>query len=301
MSIAAASAPQGLDLRPVAQGLAATRAAEFRERLGSGSAPVFVLIDPLLGDPLMSEPLPEGLSLKDLDDRRSSAWGRASHVLQLPPGVVLDSKLAPYLVEMDGRQDPWLATTIGWAVEETLASWATMPTEGHPHRIGGWLQSAAFTPTLVSQLSAWLALSTETATRARYLRVADRRVWSLAVHVLGADHVARRLAPVQSWHWLDAHAAWQHLDATMDAEVQAADPQPLARFSRAQWSVMAQGPAIHQHMACEQSGRVMATHTARAAQSPRGWPPVSDAQWRAALAQANHKNTTRQDQEGIAS
>ncbi|PPE67692.1 hypothetical protein C1704_02175 [Caldimonas caldifontis] len=283
------------DPRTTAQALTARRAAELRGQWSLSLAAVYVLIDPVLGDPVMTQPLPQGLSLADLNDHRSQVWGRASHALALPPGVVLDSALAPYLVELDAAEDPWLDITVGWAVQEAVASWTDTRHEGVPHRVGGWLQSAAPTPELTRMLSAWLTLSTEAATTARYLRVADRRVWSLMVHVLGAGHVAERLTPIQHWHWLDAHAAWQGLCAAAHADAQEpADPQPLARFSKAQWAVMAQGPAIHAHIAQHQARRVMTADVTVAAQSA----PVSDAQWRAAVAHAGLKNKT--DQEGRA-
>jgi hypothetical protein len=295
VSASVAPAAKGLDPQTVVQDLTATRTVQLRERVGSRNAAVFVLIDPLLGDPLLSEPLPEGLSLNELGDHRSRVWGRTSHGLELPRGVALDARLGPYLVELDGPRDPWLDVTIGWAVQEAVASWTDTRHEGVPHRVGGWLQSAAPAPELTRMLSAWLTLSTEAATTARYLRVADRRVWSLVVHVLGAGHVAERLAPIQHWHWLDAHATWQGLRAAAHADAQEpADPQPLARFSKAQWAVMTQGPAIHRHIAADQARRVMAADTTGPAQST----PVSDAQWKTALAHTSLKNKT--GQEGIA-
>lgn len=268
-----------MDWDALAQSLSARRAAQLRQHMSLHSTAVFVLIDPLLGDPLLHEPLPEGLSLQQLEERRSRAWGRASHALQLPAGIGLDAALGPYMVALDGAHDPWLECTVGWAVQETLASWRAQPGQGCPHRIGGWVQSAAPVQTLTAHLSAWLVLSTEAPTAARYLRIADRRVWSLAVHVLGMHFVTQRLAPIEHWHWLDAHAAWQHLSAASQVQTHAAQAQPLTRWSQAQWAVMNQGPVIHRYLAEQQALRVSAAHELEAP----AWPPVGPAQWQAAL------------------
>ncbi|WP_019560711.1 MULTISPECIES: DUF4123 domain-containing protein [Caldimonas] len=292
MSASVLPVADGFDPRTFAREVATARAVELRQRMRDCHAGVFVLIDPVLGDPVSRDPLPEGLSPNELNDLRSQLWGRSTHGLELPQGVALETRLGPYLIELDGPNDPWLEVTVGWAVQEAVASWTDTRSAGTPHRVGGWLQSAAHVSVLATMLSAWLKLDTDAATTARYLRLADRRVWGLAVHVLGAEHIAQRLAPIHCWHWLDPHATWQRLQAaTPAAALHDIAPQPLARFSRKQWAVMMQGPAIHRYLAEEQARRV------RSANAPGLVPsmPVSDALWQAALAHASLENKTNQE------
>jgi hypothetical protein len=254
------------------------RASTLRQRAAAGGAGLFVLMDPLTGDPLLRDPLPADLNAEALNAARGEAWGRPCHSLSLPPLLELDPALAPYLVELTGADDPWLEITLEWALRETVRSWLA-PVDGQPpHRMGGWLHSAAFGPALAQKLSGWLVLSTRTPTPARYLRVADRRAWGLVVHVLGEGALARRLAPVQCWQWIDAQAACRELVAAYTEHGADEATGPLARFSAAQWQLLARGEQVHGFMARQQGLRLGDSND-----NPAQWPPVSAAQWHHAL------------------
>ncbi len=267
----------------------------LRARANSGGAGLFVLIDPLSGDPVLSDPLPAELDTEVLNAARSQAWSAPCHSLSLPTALDLDPAMAPYLVELNGADAPWLSTTLAWALRETVRSWEA-PADAQPaHRVGGWLHSAAFGDTLAQHLSGWLVLSTRANTSARYLRLADRRVWSLAVHVLGEGAVAKRLAPVQCWQWIDGHGTCREMAATDHGEHRPT-PGPLATFSAAQWGQMALGEKVHGHMA-HSAGQRLGTP----GDHPTQWQPVSAAQWQAALRQvsptapATHKKKAPQE------
>lgn len=259
-----------------------------------------LLIDPMLGDPVLPSQPPMGMAAPALDALRAAAWQRACHVLPLPSSLALDAALAPYLVELHGSDDPWLAASVQWAVHETVQSWLAAPGQSTPHRVGGWLQSAVSAPQLAQVLSGWLQLNTQAPTPARYLRLADRRVLSLAAHVLGPEVMAGRLEPMRHWHWLDAQAAWRSLAALPDAAPDTANEartlaaseaprQPLAVFSHSQWAQMTLGETVHGHIAQSIRQALARPETLPAAQ----WRPVSAAQWQAALQHAapRHKNT----------
>jgi hypothetical protein len=253
----------------------------LRERASAGGAGLFVLIDPMAGDPVLSDPLPAGLDTTALNAARSQAWNTPCHSLSLPPRLDLDLAMAPYLVELSGADDPWLHSTLEWALRETVRSWQA-PADAQPaHRVGGWLHSAAFGDTLAQHLSNWLVLSTRANTSARYLRLADRRVWGLTAHVLGEGAVAQCMAPVHCWQWIDGQAACSEILATTNDE-QAPSPGPLATFSAAQWALMALGEKVHGHMA-HSTGQRLGTP----GDNPTQWQPVSAAQWQAALRQVS--------------
>ena len=245
--------------------------------LQPGSA-LYLLVDPLLGDPVQPSALDEGLSLDDTNNQRSQAWQRATFALRLPEALGMDGALAPYLVELTGADDAWLEASVQWAVQETVQTWGAEAGSATPHRVGGWLQTAASGAELAAHLTPLLRLRTQQRTAAKYLRLADRRVWSLTLHVLGDDTVAAGLPPIQHWHWLDAHAAWRTLSSPPD--LPKATPWPA--FDAAQWATMAQGPAIHAHMAQDISHRL----TQLPLVPPLAWPTVSTAQWQAAHQQA---------------
>jgi hypothetical protein len=241
----------------------------LRERASVGGTGLFVLIDPLAGDPVLEEALEADLDTEALNAARSQAWGAPCHSLSLPPRLDLDPAMAPYLVELSGTDDPWLDSTLEWALRETVRSWQA-PADAQPaHRVGGWLHSAAFGPALAHQLSGWLVLSTRSNTPARYLRLADRRVWSLALHVLGESAVAQRLGSVQCWQWIDAHGVCCELQSTPSEHL--TEPgEPLVQFSQAQWALMALGDKVHGPMAKERGQRLNTP-----GDHPAQWPAVS--------------------------
>lgn len=250
----------------------------LRARASAGSSGLFVLIDPLTGDPVLGEPVPADQDVAALNALRSKFWERPCHTLSLPPLLELDSGLAPYLVELSGADDPWLDASLEWALRETVRSWQA-PSDGQPpHRVGAWLHSDAFGSVLAKKLSGWLMLSTRNPSGARYLRLADRRVWGLVLHVLGEAAMAQRLSPVQSWQWIDSHAACCELTAATAGETLVSDDGALVRFSEAQWALLTRGALVHGYLAEQRGRRLTDTN-----ENPAQWPPVSTTQWQLAL------------------
>lgn len=281
------------DLNAHVQTLTEVRCAQLRQVLAQGGAGLYLLMDPLLGDPVLPEVPPESMSLEALNALRAQAWQRNTHALCLPSKLSMDGAFAPYLVELQSAHDVWIETSVQWAVQETVHSWTAEPDQPTPHRVGGWLQSPAQGGALAAAMTGWLKLNAATAGQASYLRLADRRVLSLAVHVLGEACVAQALRPLEQWLWLDPQAALLSVSAAAplaDAEADISGDhtasQPLTRFSHAQWAQMALGPQVHRAMA-------QAIGQAAALGQPQGlarWQPVSATQWQTALAQAERQH-----------
>ena len=275
------------------QTLMELRTAQLETALGVGGAGVFLLIDPMLGDPVLTEVPPASMIRPALNTLRSSAWERPTHALQLPAPLNMDAAFAPYLVELQGTQDSHLQHSVQWALRETLQTWVAEPEQPTPHRVGGWLQSAAQGDVLAEVLSGWLQLSAAGAGRASYLRLADRRVLGLTAHVLGQAGMAQALHPVQRWHWIDPHASLQVLQASASPHVTADEAaggdsahRPFVRFSQAQWAQMALGPQVHHAMA-QAIGQHLRSDRPTA---PAQWQPVGTAQWQAALVQVQSRH-----------
>ena len=266
------------DADACAEALAETRLTTLPQHFTAAGSGLYLLIDPMLGDPVVSTPPDEGLAPDALNAIRADAWARPTFTLKVPAGLAFDAALAPYLVELQGPADPWMDVSVHWAVQETVQSWVAEPGQPTPHRVGGWLQAAAFGPQLAQALSGCLQLSTQAHTSTRYLRLADRRVLSLAVHVLSTAVAAKNLSFLQHWHWLDSHAAWCSLSAPANGAPERRS-LPLATFSAEQWAQMAQGPVFHARMA-DQIRQRLAQHDSV---HPAQWRPVSADQWRAVL------------------
>lgn len=283
--------PSHWDQSAFEQQLAEARTPQVKQALSRVGVGTFLLIDPMLGDPMLPEPPRPAMAWEALNELRTNCWERATYALRLP--LDLDPAFAPYLVALEDPQDPLLELSVQWAVRETVHTWLAEPDQQTPHRVGGWLQSAAQGEALAALMSGWLRLSAAGAGAARYLRLGDRRVLSLAVHVLGAARWAQTMLPLQQWLWLDPRAALQTLTAAPDSMTKEpasnAESKTLSRaaahFSAAQWASMALGPMVHQAIA--QTSR---QHLLRASDDlpPTKWSPVCADEWQAALAQAGH-------------
>jgi len=231
--------------------------------------PNFAIIDPLLGEPIPIEGA-DTVDRGSLSAARRQAWGRPVHAVTLAPSVALPPNLYPYLVELQGPDDPWLAGTveIAWAElsQSQIGGLASSGTAAH--RIGGWLQSSMSAPELTQAISAMLKVNTDAITSARYQRLADRRALAWLRQVAGDARVGAQLGRIQSWCYLDACGELAQLKSPGEATT------PL-RLSQAEWLSFMQGEQLHQTVARWLGAR---------SQSQAGHPASGDA--RACYAQA---------------
>lgn len=188
-----------------------------------GAGPVYLLIDPMSSDvspPIDTHP-------------RHSVTGDA---LQLP------AEQLPYLVELRDANDPLLAQSIAWAIEDHLRACAN---GSGPCCIGGWLQphepndGAA----LARQIGALLEARNAPG-GGHYLRLADRRVLAL-LHRLESPAIdwPRQLAGIAHWIYLDANFALQMLKGQSDP----AANRPL-QLNAAHWQFVMEAEAINRSL-----------------------------------------------------
>lgn len=217
--------------------------------------PLFVLIDPLLGDLLPSDEITANLDRQALEAIRSRVWLRPVHGIDLHEDLTLDSAYAPYLVELQGVDDPLVLQTfeLAWAEcqeahEEGLAGSGTAT-----RKVGGWLQTSLSGPALAQVLSQWMRLDTAARTGARYLRLGDNRVLDLLTHVVGEGALVRRLGRVTQWSYFNPLGHWRQLRSADD------DDQPARpiRLNAAQWEQMALGAMLHPAVAQAHGQRAM--------------------------------------------
>lgn len=131
--------------------------------------PVFVLIDPMVGEPLLLD-LADGY-WGDPQTQREAAWQRQVERIALSPRVPLALHQHPYLVQLQGIDDPLLELTLDLAhAEQSDAMKDGLDGEGTAaHRIGGWLQSSMHPDQLAKQMAEMFRVSTEAHTKATYL------------------------------------------------------------------------------------------------------------------------------------
>jgi hypothetical protein len=213
---------------------------DLRELIAEGDPldKTYILIDPIVG-----EPLPD-LSLADQNAdpqaTREGYWQRQIERIALPHPISLSLHQHPYLVLTHGVDDPLLQLTNQLANKEWLCANAHgLDGSGSAaHRIGGWLKSRATPERLAAELARIFRVNTARFTRAKYFRVADRRVLGLLRHVVGDTNVMKQFDCVSRWIYLDIQGSLAQL-VRKDEELQ------RLRLTCAEWDRMQRSEEIN--------------------------------------------------------
>lgn len=209
--------------------------------------PIYALIDPMLGEPLPGMTPAVGLTLAQA---RANVWQRKVHQIELDERVPLFPHQHPYLVELNGIEDPILQMTFELAEEEHAEAGADgiHGDGGAPHRLGGWLQSDTHPGQLLIHLATMFRLSVATRITAKYLRLPDRRVLGLVRDTVGETRMADLLGPIAKWVYLDAFGRVESLPGS-------GKPTSL-RLSRDEWKLISQSEVIHRAISqCQLDGQ----------------------------------------------
>lgn len=212
-----------------------------REQLQSifdSATSVYVLVDPMPGEPI-PVPLDASADRASLQMARQTAWGRQVTTVPLDPRAPLAQSQHPYLVTLQGAGDEWLADTFDMALTERDASQANgLASDGTGiHRIS-WLQTSLFAEDLADVLASMLRVNTAAWTDARYMRLADRRVFDWLRHVVGDARVAAQFGRLRRWVYLDARGRIEQLTHADD------ESDPL-RLTAEEWALFMQGERMH--------------------------------------------------------
>ena len=206
--------------------------------------PTYVLVDPMLGEPLPEIQITPGTEFKAMQAQREAAWQRPVELVQLHPSIELLAHQYPYLVSMEDEQDPLLGMTLDMAQDERLESQAEGLTGSGQsiHRIGGWLQSTLAPHELSRCMAGLMHVNSEASTRARYLRLGDRRVLAWLRTALGNQRVSDALGRISRWLYVDPFGQLDAIDTSREV------PLPL-RFTVPEWLDFMDGHALHQIVA----------------------------------------------------
>jgi hypothetical protein len=204
--------------------------------------PVFLLIDPMQG-----EPLPQAkwsLDAAERQTQRETAWQRPVARVELAEQTALSHCQHPYLVELQGLSDPWLDTSVELAHDErtTALALGLDSDSTSARRIGGWLQSSLLPHQLAQALVPMCKLNTEVFTHATYLRLADPRMFALLRHVVGDARLSDVFGHVRRWAYLDAQG---RIDVLNNPRTHADEHQHRLLLSREEFRHVAQGDAVH--------------------------------------------------------
>lgn len=198
---------------------------------------IYLLIDPMLGEPLPDMPPAVGANFELV---RAAAWQRDVVTVELHASVGLAPWLHPYLVSIDGLDDPLLEFSLSLAKEEREDRLTDgLIGEGRAaYRIAGWLQSSMHMAPLAKQLSDMCRVNTEAFTAASYLRLADRRVLGMLRYIAGDSRVSAQFGRLYSWTYLDSLGQLTSLHSPLEASTR-------LRLNRREWGLLENGAAIH--------------------------------------------------------
>lgn len=167
--------------------------------------PTYLLVDPMLGEPFPELSFTESANAQTLLNSRTQCWQRATHLVPLNRKIDLHLHQHPYLVAMNGPEDPLLE----FSYEQAMQEWSEATSGGLAgsgraiHRIGGWIQSSQTPQELCDQLARLLCVNTRAPTTARYLRLADRRALDCLLTTVGDARLSAAMGRIASWLYLD--------------------------------------------------------------------------------------------------
>lgn len=206
--------------------------------------PVFILIEPMVGEPFPIGEYAEQDAIDSVISLRKAAWGRPIFPIQLARTIKLPAAMHPYLVALNSHDDIWLTNTHEIAKAELASAQyrGLLGIGASAHRIGGWLQTTQSPEVLAAQLSTLMCVNTSVSTQAKYQRLADRRTFSLLSHVVGNTRIQNMLGQIQVWHSLEGNGLLAHHKGT-------GEPYQITKLNKQEWNVFIQGEAIHTVMA----------------------------------------------------
>lgn len=214
---------------------------DLHARLDVG-LPIFVLIDPLTGEPLPVDGIDELSSPDQLTAARACAWGRSVFAVDLDDRIItIGPQRHPYLVALTGADDPWLQETLCMATGERSASRQNGSQNAglSAHRIGGWIQTAQAPTAMTQAFASAMVLHVSVRVSARYLRLADRRVLDWVRHVVGDERLCAALPPDLQWHFLAQCGKFEAVDT------RGRGPRLPLEFALDEWKQLQDGPVHH--------------------------------------------------------
>jgi hypothetical protein len=217
-------------------------ASRLTEKLATSfesGVPIFVLVDPVLGEPLRLQSSAPS-DMREVERARNEAWGRETCRVQLGERIDLPLAQHPYVVALHGPGDPWLSATLEMSLDEhfQVRAEGLAGTGMGPMRVGGWLTSSMHTDDLCALLGELMQTKTEAVTHARYLRLADWRVLDWLTVIAGPVRIGAAMGRIQHWAYLDV------LD---ELAVLKGDGPPARdlRFDKSAWMKLARGSLMH--------------------------------------------------------
>jgi len=174
----------------------------------------YALVDPYFGEyPDSGLDVSASTSFSGLARSRSDAWeGRFVQVAESTEPLI-DPRRLPYLVYLEGAEDPLLARMIDAAFQEHQAV-LTGQFAGI-YRVGTLIETS-LPPKLLMQRLERMWECTPGIGTVHYVRVADRRVVEALAELVGQESFSRWLGPIARWHILARDFSWKTFRGAVD-------------------------------------------------------------------------------------
>jgi hypothetical protein len=223
------------------------QADDLRACIETGTS-TFVLVDPIVGEPMPGFEYPDDADLDTLIAAREAVWERPVFVIPIDRRSMLGDMQSryPYLVGLEGgRDDPWLGATL----EMVLATQAAATRDGllgegnATFAIGGWLMTGMRAAELTDQLAHLFRPDTEALLRrGYYLRLPDPRLLHWVRRIVGEARLSAALGRIQHWYTVDMRGRLTGLHSLGETAM------PL-RFTEPEWRKLARGEEVHSPVA----------------------------------------------------
>jgi len=219
------------------------QADDLRACIETGTG-AYVLVDPIVGEPIPGFEYPDDADLDTLTAAREAIWERPVFVIPVDRRSMLGDMQShyPYLVGLDsGRNDPWLGATL----EMALATQAAATRDGllgegsATFAIGGWLMSGMRASELTEHLAHLFRPGTEALLRrGYYLRLPDPRTLHWTRRIVGEARLSAALGRIQHWYTVDMRGRLAGLHSLGETAM------PL-RFTVPEWRELLRGEEAH--------------------------------------------------------
>lgn len=195
--------------------------------------PLYALINAYAGEPSLLGAAIYASSFDELRAKRAEAWGGRPIELAESDQPANDPLRLPYLVALEGPQDPLYAQLLEFAGQEAAA--AAESGKG-VFTMGAFIETALPAQRLMLRLQEmWKG---RVYGGKPYLQVADPRGFEMLAGLLGADVVAKWLGPIARWHVRQRDGHWaSHLGLADESLIDAEEDffrrtERLARFEQ---------------------------------------------------------------------
>lgn len=192
-----------------------TSVIQGRQQVSSGKEkpqlsglPLYAVVDPYFGEPpALDIEIQQAQSFEALAALRKTGWQGHEVTVASGSNPVINPRQLPYLVALDGANDPLLAKLLEAAASEYTEA---IENDKGVLRIGALIETAIEPDRLMVRLQRMWCV--KLGSQHRYLRIADPRVFEMLQVLFDEKELQYWLGPIACWHFQGRGSLWQKFD-----------------------------------------------------------------------------------------